>query len=153
MHKKLLTKFSIHLRLKKIQQSGYRGTILQHNTVRPLLANLLVVNFQRLQICVCMSSHVSYFMSGTHCHVCASSTSGCAFVYVTGQDCMQCRTVSLFQAQDVQKQKGRQNWIQQGIRTCAIHVRHEWNHNLPSISYCRGPLALPSPTSYPSSRQ
>ena len=64
--------------IKKNQRSGYRGPILQHNTVRPLAVNLLV-NFQRLQTCVCMSSRVSYFMSGIHGHMGASSTSGCAF--------------------------------------------------------------------------
>ena len=93
MHKKHLTKFNIHLRVKKIQQTGSRGTILQHNTVSPLLVNLPVVTFQRLQTRVCMSSHVSYFTSGIHCHVCASSTSGCAFVNVTVQDCMQCSSI------------------------------------------------------------
>ena len=30
---------------------------------------------------------------------------------------------------------GRQNWIQQGIRTCAVNDRHEWNCSLPSVSY------------------
>ena len=27
-------------------------------------------------------------------------------------------------------------WFQQGTRTCAITVRHEWNFSLPSASYC-----------------
>lgn len=31
-----------------------------------------------------LSHHVTH-MSGVHCHVCASSTSGCAFVYFTVQ--------------------------------------------------------------------
>ena len=30
-------------------------------------------------------------------------------------------------------QKGGQNWIQEGTRTCAIHIRHEWNCSFPSI--------------------
>ena len=33
-------------------------------------------------------------------------------------------------------QVGRQNWIQQGTRTCAISDRHEWNYSLLSLSYC-----------------
>ena len=33
-------------------------------------------------------------------------------------------------------QEGRQNWIQQGTRTCAISDRHEWNYSLLSLSYC-----------------
>ena len=33
-------------------------------------------------------------------------------------------------------QEGRTNWIQQGTRTCAINVRHEWNCSLLSFSYC-----------------
>ena len=28
-------------------------------------------------------------------------------------------------------------WFQQGTRTCAINVRHEWNCSLSSISYCQ----------------
>ena len=41
-------------------------------------------------------------VSGVHCHVHASSTSGCAFVYFTVQYCIEySSTVSLFQAQDV----------------------------------------------------
>ena len=43
--------------------------------------------------------------SGVHCHMCASSTSGCA---CTVQYCTApCSTGSLFQAQDVWKQEGR----------------------------------------------
>ena len=44
-------------------------------------------------------------MSGVHCHVRASSTSGCAFVYFTVKDCREySSTVCLFQVQDVWKQ-------------------------------------------------
>ena len=32
-----------------------------------------------------MSKHISSFTSGVHCHVCASSMSGCAFMYFTVQ--------------------------------------------------------------------
>ena len=43
-------------------------------------------------------------VSGVHCHMRASSTSGCAFVYFTVQCCIECSsTVSLFQAQDVKR--------------------------------------------------
>ena len=52
-----------------------------------------------------MRSHVQscklVHMSGVLCHVCASSTGGCAFVYFTVQYCVEHRsTVSLFQTQD-----------------------------------------------------
>ena len=30
-------------------------------------------------------------------------------------------------------QNGRQNWTQQGTKTCAIHIRREWNCSFPSI--------------------
>ena len=44
-------------------------------------------------------------VSGIQCHVRASSTRGCAFVYFTVQDCIvYSSTVSFFQAQDVLKQ-------------------------------------------------
>ena len=57
-----------------------------------------------------MHSHVQscklVHVSGIHCHMHASSTSGCAFVYFTVQYCIEySSTVSLFQAQDVQKQE------------------------------------------------
>ena len=53
-----------------------------------------------------MRSHIQsrklVHVSGIHCHVWASSTSGCAFVYFTVQYCIEySSTVSLFQAQDV----------------------------------------------------
>ena len=51
--------------------------------------------------CPIMLVHIS----GVHCHVHASSTSGCAFLYFTVQYCIEySSTVSLFQAQDFQKQ-------------------------------------------------
>ena len=43
-------------------------------------------------------------VSGVHCHMCVSSTSGCSFVYLTIQYSIEYgSTVSLLQAQDVQK--------------------------------------------------
>ena len=33
-------------------------------------------------------------------------------------------------------QEGRQNWIQQGTRNCAICIRREWNCSLHFVSYC-----------------
>ena len=53
-----------------------------------------------------MCSHVQscklVHESGVHCHVHASSTSGCAFVYFTVRYCIEhSSTVSLFQAQNV----------------------------------------------------
>ena len=36
-----------------------------------------------------VQSHKSGHVSGVHCHVCASSTSGCAFAYITVHYCIQ----------------------------------------------------------------
>ena len=59
----------------------------------------------KMQTCVPMSNHLLVHVSGVPCHVHASSTSGCAFVYFTVQYCIEySSTVSLFQAQDVWKQ-------------------------------------------------
>ena len=60
----------------------------------------------KMRTCVCMSNHVKLVhVSGVYCHVCASSTSGCAFGHFTVQYCIEySSTVSLFQAQDVWKQ-------------------------------------------------
>ena len=52
-----------------------------------------------------VQSHKLVHVSGVHCHVHASSTSGCAFVYFTVQYCIEySSTISLFQAQDVWKE-------------------------------------------------
>ena len=46
------------------------------------------------------------------------------------------------------------NWIQQGTRTFAISMRHEWNCSLPSISYCWPSFSIiPSLIAYPSCSQ
>ena len=59
------------------------------------------LELSKMRTCVRVSNHVS----GVHCHVHAFSTSGCAFVYFTVQYCIEySSTISLFQAQDVQKQ-------------------------------------------------
>ena len=51
-----------------------------------------------------VESHKLVHMSGVHCHMHASSTSGCAFVYFTVQYCIEYSSrVSLFQAQDVKR--------------------------------------------------
>ena len=57
----------------------------------------------KMRTCVRVSNHVKFVhVSCVHCHVYESSTSGCAFVYFTVQDCIEySSTVSLFQAQDV----------------------------------------------------
>ena len=57
-------------------------------------------------------SHVrSCELVHAHCHARASSRDGCAFVYFTVQYCIEySRTVSSFQAQDVQKQAQKQQW-------------------------------------------
>ena len=52
-----------------------------------------------------VQSHKSVRVSGVRCPVRAFSTCGCAFVYFTEHHCVgYSTTVSLFQAQDVQKQ-------------------------------------------------
>ena len=55
-------------------------------------------------MCLHVQSRDLVRVSGVHCHVRASSTSGCAFVYFTVQYGIEyyC-AVSLFQAQDVRK--------------------------------------------------
>ena len=57
-------------------------------------------------MCICMSNHVKLVHeSGVQCHMHASSTSRCAFVYFTVQYYIEySSTVSLVQAQDVWKQ-------------------------------------------------
>ena len=56
-------------------------------------------------VCLHVQSRKLVHESGVHCHVRASSTSGCAFMYFTVQYCIEdSSTVSLFQAQDVRKQ-------------------------------------------------
>ena len=46
-----------------------------------------------------------------HCHLHASTTSGCALVYFTVQHCVEYSSaVSLFQIQDVQKQAWKHRW-------------------------------------------
>ena len=67
--------------------------------------NLQVVSFQRCELCSHVQSRKLIHVSGVHCHVGASATSGCAFVYFTVQYHIEySSTVFLFQAQDVRKQ-------------------------------------------------
>ena len=105
-----------------------------YSTASPLHRNLQVANFQRCEYafaCSITLFHVWLTLS----HVCILK-SDCAFVYFTVQYCIEySSTVALFQAQDVWNREGRWNWIQQGPRTCAINVRHEWNCRLASISH------------------
>ena len=54
------------------------------STVKFPHTNLQVVNFQRYE-CACVSESTS----GIYCYVCATSTSGCTFVYFTEQYCME----------------------------------------------------------------
>ena len=51
----------------------------------------------KMRTCVCMSDlYKLVHMSGIHCHVCASSTSGCSFLYFTVKYCIEySSTVSL----------------------------------------------------------
>ena len=39
----------------------------------------------KMWMCICMSNHLLVHASGWHCHMCASSTNGCVFVYFTAQ--------------------------------------------------------------------
>lgn len=50
-------------------------------------------------------------------------------------------------------QDGRWSWIQQGMRTRAISVSHEWNRTCPPPPIADHTAAPPSPTSSPSRRQ
>ena len=73
--------------------------------VSPLHTNLQVVFFKDVNV----HSHVHLRdlvrASGVCCHVHASSTRGCALVYLSVQSCTEdSSAASLFQAQDVQKQ-------------------------------------------------
>ena len=87
----------------------------------------------KMRTFICMSNHMLVHMSGIHCHMCASSTSGCVLCILLY--CIEySSTVSLFQGQDVQKQtwklillrstriwrprertKGRNNWRMEEI--------------------------------------
>jgi len=58
--------------------------------------------FKDANMCLLVQTRKLVYMSGVHCHECASSASGCAFVYFT----VLCGTehssaIALFQAQDV----------------------------------------------------
>ena len=66
-------------------------------TVSPLNINLQVANFHRSECVFTCPINKLVHMSGAHRHMCASSTSDHAV-------CKYSSTVSLFQAQDVQKQ-------------------------------------------------
>ena len=58
-----------------------------------------------MRVCLHVHSVTRVHMSDIHGHMHASSTGGCAFVYLTVQNCIEySSTVSLFQAQEVQKQ-------------------------------------------------
>ena len=114
--------------------------------------------------------------SGIHCHMLASSTCGCAFVYFTVYYCIEySSTVSLFQAQDVQKeasiraavmylvqyypditdwffQVGRWNRIQQWTRTSVpLMLDISETSACPPTPIADDLSALPSPISSPSS--
>ena len=47
--------------------------------------NLLKLWNFKVATCVCMSNHMLAHMFGIHCHMCASFTTGCTFVYFTVQ--------------------------------------------------------------------
>ena len=79
--------------------------------VRPLIQTFKFRAFKDANVHSHVQSRKFAPVSGVHCHVRASSTSGCAFVYFTVQYCIEYgSTVSLFQAQDVQKQVSKQQW-------------------------------------------
>ena len=52
-------------------------------TVSPLHTNLQVVSFKEANVCSHVQAHKLVHVSGVHCHVCASSTSNCGFIYFT----------------------------------------------------------------------
>ena len=74
-------------------------------TASALHINLQVAAFKDVDVCLHAQSLELVHVSGVHCHACASSTSGCAFVYFAVPDGIERNSVvSLFQAQDIQKQ-------------------------------------------------
>ena len=76
-------------------------------TVSTLDKNLQVLNFQ-IYKCTFICTVVEVHVSAVHCHMYASSMKG-AFMYFTVQYCIEYScTVSLFQAQDVQKPAEKQ---------------------------------------------
>ena len=71
----------------------------------PYIRTFKLRTFKDANMCSHVQSHKLVHVSGVHCHTHASSISGCAFVYFTVQYYIEySSTVSLFQAQDVQKQ-------------------------------------------------
>ena len=71
----------------------------------PYIRTFKLQTFKDANMHLHVQSHKLVHVSGKHGHTCASSTSGCAFVYFTVQYCIEySSTVSLFQAQDVRKQ-------------------------------------------------
>ena len=70
-------------------------------------------------MCVRMSNHVC----GIHCHVHASCTSGCGFVYFTVQYCIEySSTISLFQAISA---RGWLHWTP----CCATQGAYQWRRD------------------------
>ena len=57
----------------------------------------------KTQTCSYVQVHELVHVFGLHCHMCATSTSGCAFVYFTVQYYVKYNS-TVFQAQDVHKQ-------------------------------------------------
>ena len=70
--------------------------------------NFQVSNFQRCERAFTCSTRKLVHTSGVHCHVRASSTSGCTFVYFTVQYYIEySSTVFLFQARPA---RGQLHW-------------------------------------------
>ena len=77
----------------------------------PYIRTFKLWTFKDVNVHSHVQSRKLVHMSGGLCHMCASSTSSCAFVYFTVQYCIEySSTVSLFQAQDVWKQALKQRW-------------------------------------------
>ena len=75
-------------------------------TVSPLHMNLKAVDFQRAEyVFTCPIMDVSWHVWCTLSHMCASSTSNCAFVYFTVQCC---ESIVFISRQDAQKQALKQ---------------------------------------------
>ena len=78
-------------------QQSRRNLAVNAYTVSPLHTSLQVGNLQRAKHEFACQSCKLVNMSGVHCHGCASSTNGCAFVYFTVQYGIEhSSTVSLF---------------------------------------------------------
>ena len=95
------------------------------DTGRPLHTNFQVANVKRCECAFTVQSRKLVHVSGTHCHMQASSTRGCASVCFGVQSCIEHSSpVSLFQAQEV----GKQGWKQEDAAGTTVLLK---------VPYCK----------------